>query len=162
MYFLQWCRKFLHAQKKQCLPAISFPHPWSVNGTSLFYLIYCPVSVGPASVLSISYVFSWLFFLTIPFTTQKTLNSQSSMLLEWNGWKLHRDELGAKGNPTPNASQKLQHCWLKIAAYIAEGRNPFFSFKLWLEKSISTKQFISHWLAPLITAIQNTRLLCRA
>lgn len=100
MHFLQWCRKFLHAQKKQYLPAISFPHPCSVNGTSLFYLIYCPVSVGPASVLSISYIFSWLFFLTISFTTQKTLNSQSSMLLEWNGWKLHRDELGAKGNPT--------------------------------------------------------------
>lgn len=81
------------------------------------------------------------------------------MKVTYFGWN------GSRRKPCQMPLKSCNTCWLKIAAYIAQGKNPFFSFKLWLEKSICMNQFISHWLASLISfsinCKRNTRLFCR-
>lgn len=72
---------------------------------------------------------------------------------------------GSRRKPCQRPLKSCHTCWLNTAASVAQGKNPFFSFKLWLEKSLSTNQFISHWLISLISfsinCKRNTRLLCR-
>lgn len=150
-HYLQWCREISSTfSMKQCLPAISFLHPHSVNGSSIFILIYFPFSTGPGSELSTSFFFLDSLSHNSLFYSENTHKAacfwNGRMKGTYFGWN------GSRRKPCQMPFKSCNTCWLKLAAYTAQGKNLFFSFKLWLEKSISMNQFISYWLASLISS----------
>lgn len=152
----------LHVQQGAVSTCRLLPPPALVDGFAIFPLLYCPLTMGPCKALHRS--FSWLFFPTIPFSTQQTPRKQyasgmKGMKVTYLGWN------GSRRKLCQRPLKSCHTCWLNTAASVARGKNPFFSFKLWLEKSLSMNQLISHWLASLISfsinCKRNTRLLCR-
>lgn len=144
-------RHVFHVQQGAVSTCHLLLHPYTVNDVSSSFLIYCPFPMGPSSRLSTSYFFSWFFFPTIPFSTQKTLTKQHVSGTE--GMKVtYFGRNRSRRKPCQMPHENCNTCWLKIVAYAAQGKTLFFSFKLWLEKPIFMNQFISHWLASLISS----------